>query len=137
MDQENHFQVSKVLYDIYYKYVEDLVGKSVYHDNFNDELEMKREEIFQTSLETAWGTLPLIAFKSKNLIWWHEHRYKPLLQAALRYWDLYENEGPRFSNGLKRQGDYLWNIPTTLRTIRGSWRDLKKTLNRWAKQTCS
>lgn len=84
------------------------------------------EKAFESSLQTAWGLLGLIA--SKNTMWfwhpeksyslaqWRAMRYEPLLTTSLIYWDTLDAEGERYSNG-SSTGQNLWSLPSSLKYV--------------------
>jgi hypothetical protein len=73
------------------------------------------KKIFEESLQTAWGTLGLLS--PANVMWVASpERYKPLLNAAIQFWDMLYAEGDRYSVGLET-GQDLWSIHTNLKYV--------------------
>jgi hypothetical protein len=85
------------------------------------------EPIFQACLQTPWGTLGL--FAPANLMWvYPPKRYRPLLQAALRFWDTLDAEDERYTVG-SNDGQRLWSIASNLKYVLANVGIPKSTLN--------
>ena len=103
IDDAAHFQC----YQPYFR-VRDAVGQG----RLSADVEAA---VFAASLETPWGLLGLLA--PANVIWVHlPERYRPLLQAGLRYWSVLDAEGSRYSVGMA-EGQPLWSIPNNLKHV--------------------
>ena len=70
------------------------------------------EDVFERSLTQPWSVLGLVSHP--NDMWVYEkRRYRPFLRAVRRYWDLFDAEGARYSNG-SECGARLWSLPNTI-----------------------
>jgi len=101
MGQENHFIVHALL--------------TLFAE---DRDESREEEIFNKHLETAWGTLSLMAGGCGPIQNLHDpkHRHLPFIKSVLRFWDIYIREGKKFSLGT--DGDYrIWDLRTNLKNV--------------------
>lgn len=68
------------------------------------------ERVFTESLETDWGTLLFTSYE--NGFWLKTpERCHRLVDAAARFWDRFEIEGPRYTTGLD-EGKPLWSSNT-------------------------
>jgi len=71
--------------------------------------------VFAASLLTPWGVLGLLA--PANVMWVHAaERRRPLLEASLRYWKVFGDEGDRYTVGMPR-GASLWNVQNNLKFV--------------------
>jgi hypothetical protein len=85
------------------------------------------EAVFADSLQTPWGTLGLLS--NANMMWLYpSQRHRPLLDAALRFWDELYAEGGRYSNG-STSGQDLWSLNTNLKFVLANLGIETSTLN--------
>jgi hypothetical protein len=71
--------------------------------------------VFAGSLQTSWGVLGLLA--PANVMWAHaRERHRPLLEASLRYWDVFDAEQDRYTLGMPR-GEPLWSAQSNLKYV--------------------
>lgn len=73
------------------------------------------EEVFEASLQTAWGLLGLLS--QTNVMWvYPQKRHQPFLSACIQFWDILVQEGNRYSNG-SNTGQSLWTLHTNLKYV--------------------
>lgn len=79
--------------------------------------ESRKRQAVQESLSTPWGLLSILAPVNQILVYPPE-LHRPILQAAVRWWDTLDAVGPRYTVGL-REGAWLWNVTTNLHYVLG------------------
>ncbi len=79
--------------------------------------EVRKLQAFNASLSTPWGLLGIIAPVNQILVY-SPNLHKPILQAAVQWWDCLDALGPRYTLGL-REGARLWSVATNLHYILG------------------
>jgi hypothetical protein len=73
------------------------------------------ESIFRQALSTQWGLLSLVAIT--NSIWTYpEHRHAPFLESLTPHWDVFVNEGARYTAGSNTGAD-LWTHADTVKGV--------------------
>jgi hypothetical protein len=73
------------------------------------------DEVFEASLQTAWGVLGLLS--QTNLMWvYPPERHQPILMACLQFWDTLDREGNRYTNG-SDIGQRLWVEHTNIKYV--------------------
>ena len=73
------------------------------------------EDVFERSLTRPWSTLGLVSNPNKG--WLYERRrYRPFLRAVRQYWDTFEAEGARYSNG-SEVGSFLWSLSNNVKYV--------------------
>ncbi len=73
------------------------------------------EAIFERSLSQPWSMLGMMG--GNNSGWVREkRRYRPFLRATRRYWDLFDAEGARYTDG-SRGGFRLWSLPNNIKYV--------------------
>ena len=89
-----------------------MISEAISHKRLLPDIE---DKIFEASLETAWGVLGLLS--PANLMWvYPQERHRPLLGASLRFWDVLDAEGERYTVGLN-EGKRLWSIHSNLKYV--------------------
>jgi hypothetical protein len=74
-----------------------------------------QDQIFLASLQQEWSLLGLMS--QPNVMWvYPQSRHQPFLQAAKRFWNSLDAEGPRYSVGLVT-GESLWSLPSNLKYV--------------------
>jgi len=72
-------------------------------------------EIFEVSLDTAWGLVGLLS--PPNIMWvYPPERHWPMMNSAVRFWAELEGEGARYSVG-SPHGQQLWSLHTNLKYV--------------------
>lgn len=79
--------------------------------------EARKQEVVYQSLSTPWGLLGILAPVNQILVYPPE-LHRPILQAAVHWWDTLDSVGPRYTVGL-REGARLWDITTNLHYVLG------------------
>lgn len=83
-----------------------------------DRVPPEREETaVAASLTTPWGLLGLVSPPNLLLVL-PPDRHRPIIAAALRYWDLLDGIGARYTVGAD-VGERLWDQPTGLLHVLG------------------
>ena len=77
----------------------------------------RENEAVTASLATPWGLLGLLAPPNQVLVYPPE-RHRPILSAALRFWDVLDAVGARYSAGAS-VGATLWGLTTNLAHVLG------------------
>ena len=73
------------------------------------------DEVFEASLQTAWGVLGLLS--QTNVMWvYPPERHQPFLEACLEFWDTLDREGNRYTNG-SNIGQSLWVEHTNIKYV--------------------
>ncbi len=73
------------------------------------------EDVFVRSLTQPWSTMGLMG--NPNDLWIYERRrYRPFLRAVRQYWDAFEAEGARYSNG-SDVGSCLWSLSNNVKYV--------------------
>jgi hypothetical protein len=76
-----------------------------------------REEATLASLDTPWGLLGVLAPVNQMLVY-PPSTHRPVLEAAVRWWDVLDAVGPRYTTGL-REGARLWSVVNNLHFVLG------------------
>jgi hypothetical protein len=88
---------------------------SVRQASFDGRLPSEMEdEVFAQALVSAWGTLSALA--PANVGWISPERFRPVLLAALKFWDVFEAEGDRYTVG-SNTGQSLWAVPNNVKYV--------------------
>ncbi|MHB1491711.1 hypothetical protein GALL_461050 [mine drainage metagenome] len=77
----------------------------------------RENEAVTASLTTPWGLLGLLSPPNQVLVYPPE-RHRPILSAALRFWDVLDAAGARYSAGTS-VGATLWGLTTNLAHVLG------------------
>ncbi len=77
----------------------------------------REDDAVATCLETPCGLLGLLSPQNEVLVYPPE-RHRPILSAALRFWDTLDSAGARYSTG-EPTGAYLWDLTTNLTHVLG------------------
>jgi hypothetical protein len=79
--------------------------------------ESRKQQAVVESLSTPWGVLGVIAPANQTLVYAPE-LHRPILRAAIHWWELLDAVGPRYTVGL-RNGARLWDVTTNLHYVLG------------------
>lgn len=79
--------------------------------------EARKQEAVLESLSTPWGLLGILAPVNQMLVY-PPALHRPILQAAVRWWDTLDSVGPRYTVGL-REGARIWDVTTSLHYVLG------------------
>jgi hypothetical protein len=66
------------------------------------------DRVFEDSLRSLWGVLGLIGEPNQGWLY-PPARHLPLVQATIRFWEVLDGEGERYSTGLE-WGQRLWQV---------------------------
>ena len=73
------------------------------------------KQVFEDALKSEWGVLGLVSEPSLGFLY-NKARHRPLLEAALTFWDAFEAEGERYSDG-RDWGIDFWSAQVGLKYV--------------------